>query len=168
MSVRDNIAMGSERDVTLDQVAAAATAAAVANDIETFPDGYKQLIGARGITLSGGQKQRVAIARALLRTHAGEADLLILDDALSSVDSDTEARILEALRALRDSAANDGGLSVVLVSQRTSALRNADRIAVVAGGQVVESGGHEQLVSRPDGVYSRMAQLQRLDAQVAQ
>ncbi len=168
MSVRDNIAMGSERDVTLDQVAAAATAAAVANDIETFPDGYEQLIGERGITLSGGQKQRVAIARALLRTHAGEADLLILDDALSSVDSDTEARILEALRALRDSSANDGGLSVVLVSQRTSALRTADRIAVVAGGQVVESGSHEQLVSRPDGVYSRMAQLQRLDAQVAQ
>ena len=166
MSVRENIAMGSEQGVPLDQVTTAANAAAVATDIETFPDGYDQLIGERGITLSGGQKQRVAIARALLRTQRGEADLLILDDALSSVDSDTEARILKSLRALRDASASNDGISVVLVSQRTSALRTADRIAVVAGGHVVESGTHDQLSARQDGLYSRITQLQRLDAEV--
>ena len=167
MPVAENIAMGGEGEVTAEQIAAAARAAAVAGDIETFPDAYDQLIGERGITLSGGQKQRVAIARTLVRTHAGEADLLILDDALSSVDSDTEARILEALGSLRDQAERPRPLSVVLVSQRTSALRTTDRIAVVAGGRIVETGSHDELAARQGGIYARMAQLQRLDAGVA-
>ena len=154
MTVADNIAMGSEEPVSRAQIAAAAAAAALSADIATFPDRYEQLVGERGITLSGGQKQRLALARALVK----ESDLLILDDALSSVDSATETEILAALRQHAGSRAR----CVVLVSQRTSALRLADRILVLDGGRIVEQGGHEQLL-RAGGRYARLAELQRLE-----
>ena len=98
-TVAENIAMGSEEEVSRERIVAAARLAAVDGDIARFPDGYDTLVGERGITLSGGQRQRVAIARALVR----DSDLLIMDDALSSVDSDTETAILTNLRALRSS-----------------------------------------------------------------
>jgi ATP-binding cassette subfamily B multidrug efflux pump len=165
MTVAENIAMGSEEPVDRDQVMRAAEAAAVATDIAAFPDGYEQIVGERGITLSGGQKQRVAIARALVRTLSGASDVLILDDALSSVDSDTETRILDALRALEargESPASDlRPVAIVVVSQRTSALRLADRILVMDRGSVAEAGSHDELVAR-GGIYARMAQLQQL------
>ena len=164
LSVADNIAMGSEALVDRHQVVLAAEAAAVAADIATFPDGYEQLVGERGITLSGGQKQRVAIARALVRTLSGASDLLILDDALSSVDSDTESRILASLRQLKlersDGSSFPHPVSIVVVSQRTSALRLADRILVMDAGRVTEAGSHNQLVAA-GGIYARMTQLQQ-------
>ena len=154
MTVAENIAMGAEDAVTRDQIEAAAAAAALSADIATFPDGYDQLVGERGITLSGGQKQRLALARALVK----DSDLLILDDALSSVDSATETEILAALRAHAGSRTR----TVLLVSQRTSALRLADRILVLDGGRIVEQGSHEQLL-RAGGRYARLAELQRLE-----
>ncbi len=152
-SVAENIAMGSEEEVSRERIAAAARLAAVDEDIARFPDGYDTLVGERGITLSGGQRQRVAIARALVR----DSDLLIMDDALSSVDSDTETAILTNLRALRSSR------TIVIVSHRVSALQLADRIAVMEGGTVVEAGSHKRLLGAR-GRYARLAELQQLEA----
>ena len=122
-TVAENIAMGSEQEVSRDRIVAAARLAAVDEDIARFPDGYDTMVGERGITLSGGQRQRVAIARALVR----DSDLLIMDDALSSVDSDTETAILTSLRTLQASR------TIVIVSHRVSALKLAERIAVMDG-----------------------------------
>ncbi len=152
-TVAENIAMGSEQEVSRDRIAAAARLAAVDEDIARFPDGYDTLVGERGITLSGGQRQRVAIARALVR----DSDLLIMDDALSSVDADTETAILTNLRTLRSSR------TIVIVSHRVSALQLADRIAVMEGGTVVETGSHKRLL-RARGRYARLAELQQLEA----
>ena len=158
MTVAENIAMGTEGAVARERIQAAATAAALSADIATFPDGYDQLVGERGITLSGGQKQRLALARALVK----ESDLLLLDDALSSVDSATETEILAALRTRAGAPAR----TVVLVSQRISALRLADRILVLDGGRIVEQGSHEQLLLA-GGRYARLAELQRLEQYLA-
>lgn len=151
-TVARNIAMGSEQEVSRERIAAAARLAAVDDDVTRFPDGYDTVVGERGITLSGGQRQRVAIARALVR----DSDLLILDDALSSVDSDTETAILTGLRSLQASR------TIVIVSHRVSALQLADRIAVMDGGAVVEAGSHRQLL-RAGGRYARLAELQQLE-----
>ena len=151
-TVAENIAMGSEREVSRERIAAAARLAAVHDDVARFPDGYDTVVGERGITLSGGQRQRVAIARALVR----DSDLLILDDALSSVDSDTETAILTGLRTLQASR------TIVIVSHRVSALQLADRIAVMDGGAVAEAGSHRQLL-RAGGRYARLAELQQLE-----
>ena len=152
-TVAENIAMGSEQEVSRDRIVAAARLAAVDEDIARFPDGYDTMVGERGITLSGGQRQRVAIARALVR----DSDLLIMDDALSSVDSDTETAILTSLRTLRSSR------TIVIVSHRVSALKLAERIAVMEGGTVVEVGSHKRLL-RLRGRYARLAELQQLEA----
>ena len=109
------------------------------------------MVGERGITLSGGQKQRTALARALLTS----APILVLDDAFSSVDTETEARILDALK----NAAH--GRTVFLVSHRLSTLQNADVAAVLEGGRVVETGTHAELLAR-GGVYAAIAERQRL------
>ena len=152
-TVAENIAMGSEQEVCRDRIAAAARLAAVDEDIVRFPDGYDTMVGERGITLSGGQRQRVAIARALVR----DSDLLIMDDALSSVDSETETAILTSLRTLQASR------TIVIVSHRVSALKLADRIAVMEGGTVVEVGSHKRLL-RLRARYARLAELQQLEA----
>ena len=152
-TVAENIAMGSEQEVSRDRIAAAARLAAVDEDIARFPDGYDTMVGERGITLSGGQRQRVAIARALVR----DSDLLIMDDALSSVDSETETAILTSLRTLQASR------TIVIVSHRVSALKLADRIAVMEGGTVVEVGSHKRLL-RLRARYARLAELQQLEA----
>ena len=152
-TIAANIAMGSEEQVSRDQITAAARQAAIDADIDRFPDGYDTVVGERGITLSGGQRQRVAIARALIRA----SDLLIMDDALSSVDSDTETAILTNLRSLKTTR------TIVIVSHRVSALKLADRVAVIDGGTVVEVGSHGQLL-RSGGRYARLAELQQLEA----
>lgn len=151
-TVADNIAMGSETPVSRDQIVAAARLAAVDDDIIRFPEGYDTVVGERGITLSGGQRQRVSIARALIR----KSDLLIMDDALSSVDSDTETVILTNLRSLKSSR------TIVIVSHRVSALQLSDRIAVMDSGTMVEVGSHDQLL-RAGGRYARLAELQQLE-----
>ncbi|NVK40400.1 MAG: ATP-binding cassette domain-containing protein [Oceanospirillaceae bacterium] len=152
ISIADNIAL-SRPGATLQEIEAAARLAAVHEDIVALPDGYRSLVGERGLTLSGGQRQRLAIARALL----SDAPVLVLDDALSAVDVQTEQRILEALRRGRR------GQSCIIISHRLSALQHADEILVLSHGQLMQRGDHETLMAR-DGWYSRMYNYQKLEA----
>jgi len=155
-SVRENIALGV-KDATDSEVRAAAQAANIAEDIESFPEQYQTLVGERGITLSGGQKQRTAIARALLRNPS----ILILDDALSSVDTQTEDKILNHLREImRDR-------TTIFISHRVSTVRNADKIAVLHGGRVVESGTHDELLAL-NGYYTDLYNKQLLEEELAE
>jgi ATP-binding cassette, subfamily B, multidrug efflux pump len=151
-SVADNIAL-ARPGATREQVEHAARLAAVHEDIARLPHGYDTPVGERGVTLSGGQRQRVAIARALL----SEAPLLLLDDTLSAVDTDTEARILAHLRQAR------AGRTTIIVSHRLSAVVDADHTIVLRDGHVVEQGTHAALVAR-DGWYARQWRYQQLEA----
>jgi ATP-binding cassette, subfamily B, multidrug efflux pump len=155
-TVRENIAFGKE-DASDEQVRAAAAAANIAQDIEEFPDKYQTLVGERGITLSGGQKQRTAIARALIRNPR----ILILDDALSSVDTHTEDKILNHLREVMR------GRTTIFISHRVSTVRNADMIAVLHAGRIVELGTHDQLLAR-NGYYSDLYNKQLLEEELAE
>src|SRR5581483_3679242 len=119
-TIRENIALGAE-NVSDQDIHVAATGANIADDIESFPEQYATIVGERGITLSGGQKQRTAIARAIIR----DPRVLILDDALSSVDTYTEEKILNHLREVMQ------GRTTIFISHRVSTVRNADRIAVL-------------------------------------
>jgi ATP-binding cassette subfamily B protein len=154
-SIRENIAFGVE-NASNDEVRAAAEAANIATDIEGFTDGYDTLVGERGITLSGGQKQRTAIARAIIRNPR----ILVLDDALSSVDTYTEEKILEHLRQVMH------GRTTIFISHRVSTIRNADRIAVLHEGRVVELGTHEELLAR-NGYYTDLYNKQLLEEELA-
>jgi ATP-binding cassette, subfamily B, multidrug efflux pump len=153
-TVRENISFGSE-GADQEQVRAAAAAANIAADIESFPEQYDTLVGERGITLSGGQKQRTAIARALIRNPR----ILVLDDALSSVDTYTEERILSHLRELMQ------GRTTIFISHRVSTVRNADRIAVLHGGRIVEYGTHDELLAR-NGYYTELYNKQLLEEEL--
>jgi ATP-binding cassette, subfamily B, multidrug efflux pump len=153
-TIRDNIAFGAE-DATDEDVRRAAEAANIAADIEGFPDGYNTLVGERGLTLSGGQKQRTAIARALIRNP----HILILDDALASVDTQTEDRILNHLREIMQ------GRTTIFISHRVSTVRNADRIAVLHDGEIVELGTHEELIER-NGYYTDLYNKQLLEEEL--
>ena len=154
-TVADNIAL-ARPESSREQVVAAARLAAVHDELMQLPQGYDTQVGERGITLSGGQRQRVAIARALL----ADAPLLLLDDALSAVDTATEAQILGALRALRQQRQ---GRSMVVVSHRLSTLQDADQIVVLRHGQVGEQGSHAELLAL-DGWYAHQWQVQQLQA----
>jgi ATP-binding cassette, subfamily B, multidrug efflux pump len=155
-TVRENIAFGT-LDATEEQVRDAAEAASIAADIEGFPEKYATMVGERGITLSGGQKQRSAIARAIIRNPR----ILILDDALSSVDTYTEERILNHLREVMQDR------TTLFISHRVSTVRNADRIAVLHGGRIVEVGTHDELLQR-DGYYTDLYNKQLLEEELAQ
>ncbi len=159
-TIRENIAYGIAREdatPTLDEIKAAAEAANIAQDIESFPEGYNTTVGERGITLSGGQKQRTAIARALLRSPR----ILILDDALSSVDTHTEDKILNHLREIMR------GRTTIFISHRVSTVRNADAIAVLHQGRIVELGTHDQLIAR-NGYYTDLYNKQLLEEELAE
>jgi ATP-binding cassette subfamily B multidrug efflux pump len=151
-SVAENIAL-ARPDATRKQVEQAARLAAVHEDILRLPQGYDTPVGERGVTLSGGQRQRVAIARALL----ADAPLLLLDDALSAVDTETEARILSHLRQARV------GRTVIVAGHRLSAVADADQTVVLQAGQVVERGNHAQLLAG-NGWYARQWRYQQLEA----
>jgi len=154
--IRENIALGVD-SATDQQIHDAAEAANIATDIEGFPEGYETMVGERGITLSGGQKQRAAIARALIRNPK----ILILDDALSSVDTHTEDKILNHLRDVMQ------GRTTIFISHRVSTVRNADRIAVLHGGRIVELGTHDELLAL-DGYYSDLYNKQLLEEELAE
>ncbi len=154
-TIRDNIAFGVEH-ATEDQILAAAKTAQIANDILEFPHGFSTVVGERGITLSGGQKQRTSIARALLRNPR----ILILDDALASVDTLTEERILHGLR----SAMHDR--TTILIAHRVSTARTADRIAILIDGKLCEYGSHDELVSQ-HGYYADLVEKQQLEEEIS-
>jgi ATP-binding cassette subfamily B multidrug efflux pump len=154
--IRENIAFGVESASDV-EIHHAADAANIAVDIEGFPEGYETVVGERGITLSGGQKQRTAIARALIRNPR----ILILDDALSSVDTQTEDKILNHLRNVMK------GRTTIFISHRVSTVRNADRIAVLHGGRIVELGTHVELLAL-NGYYSDLYNKQLLEEELAE
>jgi len=155
-TVEENIAFGVE-GASEQRVRSAAEAASIAADIESFPDRYETLVGERGITLSGGQKQRTAIARAIMR----DPRILILDDALASVDTYTEEKILNHLREVME------GRTTIFISHRVSTVRNADRIAVLHAGRIVEMGTHDELIAR-DGYYTDLYNKQLLEEELEQ
>ena len=155
-TVQENIAFGTEQS-SLEQVRLAAQGASIAAEIEDFPEQYATMVGERGITLSGGQKQRTAIARAIIRNPR----ILVLDDALSSVDTNTEDKILNHLREIMQ------GRTTIFISHRVSTVRNADRIAVLHGGQIVELGTHDELLAR-NGYYTDLYNKQLLEEELAE
>jgi ATP-binding cassette, subfamily B, multidrug efflux pump len=154
--IRENIALGVDT-ATDAEIHDAADAANIAADIESFPEGYQTLVGERGITLSGGQKQRTALARALIRNP----QILILDDALSSVDTHTEDKILNHLRDVMQ------GRTTIFISHRVSTVRNADRIAVLHSGAIVELGTHDELLAL-NGYYTDLYNKQLLEEELAE
>ena len=149
-----NIAFGVD-GWTPEDVRNAAKAACIHENIMDFPDGYQTMVGERGVTLSGGQKQRSAIARALLK----DAPVLILDDALSAVDTDTEERILRSLRA------NRAGRTTIIIAHRISTIQNADHILVLDDGRAAEYGRHEELMAL-GGIYRSIYEKQQLEKQL--
>ncbi|HVS03442.1 MAG TPA: ATP-binding cassette domain-containing protein, partial [Thermoanaerobaculia bacterium] len=155
VTVAANIALGRP-DAGREQVLEAARLAGLEPDLAEFPQGLDTLVGERGITLSGGQKQRVALARALLR----RPEILLLDDCLSAVDTQTEERILRNLRRVFP------GRTVFLVSHRVSAVRDADQIVVLERGRIRERGSHRELVAL-GGVYADLYRRQQLEEELA-
>jgi len=148
-TIKENIMYGVHREVTDEDVYRAAQAAAVHDVILSFPDGYDTVVGERGVTLSGGQKQRVTLARTLLKDPA----ILILDDATSSVDTETEAAIREALQELIP------GRTTFIIAHRVQTVMSADLILVLEKGRIVQSGTHAELLEQ-EGIYRRIYELQ--------
>ena len=152
-TIRDNIAFGRP-EASDDEILAVAHAANVDEFAERFEDGYDSRIGERGVRLSGGQQQRIAIARALLK----DAPILILDEALSSVDAETESLIREGMDRLTQDR------STLVIAHRLSTVRRADRIVVIEAGRITQTGTHEELMAR-GGWYANMARSQEAQGQ---
>jgi len=154
-TIRENLRFGAP-DATDEETMEAAEAAYIRREFEEFPLGFDTVVGERGVTLSGGQKQRTSIARALLR----HPRILILDDALASVDTYTEERILQGLRKYSKDS------TTILISHRISTVRDADQIAVLAHGRIIELGTHEDLLAR-GGYYAGLYEKQLLEEELS-
>jgi ATP-binding cassette subfamily B protein len=147
-SIEGNLKIG-RLDATHEEIVQAAEDACIHESIESFPRGYASMVGERGVTLSGGQRQRIALARALLKAPP----ILILDDALSAVDTDTESQILEALKARR------AHQTTIIIAHRLSTVMHADKILMLHDGEIIQRGNHDSL-SRTEGVYQRLCAIQ--------
>jgi ATP-binding cassette subfamily B protein len=154
-TLEDNIAFGEDKKA-LPDIENAAEISQIKSDFDQFPDGFATVVGERGITLSGGQKQRTAISRAVIR----EPRILILDDALSAVDTYTEEEILKRLRSVMKNR------TTILVSHRVSTVREADLIVVLKEGRIIEQGQHEELLAKL-GAYYELNQRQMLEESLA-
>ncbi len=155
-TLKSNIAFGVE-DEDMNRIVKATQAACIHENIISFPDGYETIVGERGVTLSGGQKQRSSIARALMK----DAPILILDDALSAVDTDTEEQILTNLKK------NRAGKTTILIAHRISTIQNADIIMVLEDGEAREIGNHNELMAL-GGIYRDMFEKQQLEAAIGE
>jgi len=153
-TLRENIAFGVNEALE-EHVLEAAEIASISGEIQSFPQRFDTMVGERGITLSGGQKQRTSIARAILR----QPKILILDDALSSVDTDTEERILRRLRDVMRQR------TTILISHRVSTVKNADQIVVLRDGRIIERGTHDELLAA-NGYYADLYQKQLLEEEL--
>ena len=149
-TIQENLEMAKDV-VSKDEIVAATTTASAHEFIEEFEEGYNTMVGERGVTLSGGQKQRVAIARTLIK----DSKILIFDDSLSAVDTETDAQIRAAL------AERASDITTFIISQRITTLMDADRIFVIEGGKLSDAGSHEELVVR-DGLYKRIWEIQSM------
>ena len=141
--------MFGDKNADFDSIKKAAQSAAAHNFIQSLPDGYETKIGTGGNLLSGGQRQRIAIARAFLR----DAPILLMDEATSSLDSESESKVQHAMDKLAK------GRTTIVVAHRLSTVRKADKIIVLDKGKIVESGSHETLIAQ-DGVYTNLCRLQ--------
>jgi ABC transporter fused permease/ATP-binding protein len=148
-SIEENILYGNHQ-ANAEQVVTAAKLANAEVFIKNFPEGYKTLVGERGIQLSGGQKQRIAIARAILK----DPKILILDEATSALDTESESLVQEALQRLMK------GRTTLIIAHRLATVKDADSIAVMAEGKIVERGPHEELIKNPDSVYRKLIERQ--------
>lgn len=155
-TLKTNIAFGTDNE-EMDEIIRATKTACIHDNIIAFPDGYETIVGERGVTLSGGQKQRSSIARALKK----DAPILILDDALSAVDTDTEEKILHNLKA------NRKGKTTILIAHRISTIQNADKILVLEDGEAKECGNHKELMEL-GGIYKDMFEKQQLEAAIGE
>jgi len=153
-SISDNIRL-SDPDADIEAVESASIKASLHENVSNFPGGYDTIIGEKGVTLSGGQKQRLSIARSLL----GNPSVLIFDDSLSAVDSETEAQLLNSLRTERK------GKTTIIISHRLSAIRNCDTIIVLDEGKIVESGIHKELI-KTKGLYHSMFNRQLIESEI--
>lgn len=148
-TIRENILYGKP-DASNEEIEEAAKKANALNFILTFPDGLETIVGERGIQLSGGQRQRVAIARAILK----DPEILILDEATSSLDSESERQVQEALDQLME------GRTSLIIAHRLSTVKKADKILVINGGKIVENGSHQELIEKTNGLYSHLVAMQ--------
>ncbi|GIQ59738.1 ABC transporter ATP-binding protein [Flavobacterium collinsii] len=148
-TIRENIAYGKP-DATNEEIIAAAKQANAFNFVEGFPEKFETLVGERGVKLSGGQRQRIAIARALLKNPS----ILILDEATSSLDSESEKLVQEALEVLME------GRTSIIIAHRLSTIRNADKILVLDHGKITEEGTHQELINLENGTYKNLSNLQ--------
>ena len=155
-TLKTNIAFGTDNE-EMDEIIRATKTACIHDNIIAFPDGYETIVGERGVTLSGGQKQRSSIARAIKK----DAPILILDDALSAVDTDTEEKILHNLKA------NRKGKTTILIAHRISTIQNADKILVLEDGEAKECGNHKELMEL-GGIYKDMFEKQQLEAAIGE
>ena len=147
-TVGSNVRVG-RAEATEQEVVASTSAACVHGSIQEFDQGYETLVGERGVTLSGGQRQRLALARALIK----DPDILVLDDALSAVDTETEARILDALEERK------ARRTTILIAHRLSSILQSDRVFVLEYGRIVQQGRHEDLLAE-EGPYRRLWRIQ--------